>query len=345
MAKRSQQERDEEYAKKITERIRTQIEKGTAPWQKPWKPGETFLPRNASTGKTYQGVNALSLTATALERGYQDPRWVTFKQAKELGGHVRQGEHGAPIVFADRHRVPVKDDAGQPVKDAEGKEQYVATGRSFLKHYTVFNVEQTTLKLPPLERQQEPEWAVHRRAEAVIRGSGVDVRHEFGDRAYYSKAKDEVVLPQRSQFPTAGDYYRTALHELGHATGHESRLNRETLVKHGGFGTETYAREELRAEISSMMTGERVGIGHEPHHGPAYVKTWLKALQDDPREIQHAASDAQRMSDYLVERGRAREALDREQRPTQELALPDRTPTIPRPERTKEQEREVEHSR
>ena len=346
MAKRSQRERDEEYVKAFGERIARQIEAGTAPWQKPWKPGETFLPRNASTGRTYQGGNVLNLAATALERGYQDPRWATFKQVKDLDGQVRKGERGTTIVFADRQRVPVLDESGQPVKDEYGKQQFTA-GRTFWKHYTVFNVEQTTLKLPPVERRQEPEWTVHRRAEAIIRGSGVEVKHVSGDRAYYSHAQDTVVLPQRSQFPTAGDYYRTALHELGHATGHENRLNRETLVKHGGFGTETYAREELRAEISSMMTGERVGIGHEPHHGPAYVKSWLKALQDDPREIQRAAADAQRMSNYLIDRGRAREALEREQRPSPELALPDRTPAIPRPERSREPERErgVEHSR
>ena len=352
MAKRSWRERDKEYAKAFSERIRSQIEQGTAPWQKPWRPGETFLPRNASTGKTYQGTNALNLVSTALERGYQDPRWATFKQIKALDGHVRKGEKGTTIVFADRMRVAMKDDAGQPVKDEQGRQQYAETGRTFWKHYTVFNVEQTAgLKLPPLGQTREPEWEAHRRAELVIRHSGVEVREQQGDRAYYSPRNDEVVLPERGQFPTAGDYYRTALHELGHATGHKDRLNRETLQQgtEDGFGSPAYAREELRAEISSMMTGERVGIGHEPHHGTAYVASWLKALENDPHEIQRAASDAQRMADYLTDRPRVREALEREQsRPEPpSLAEPVRSPQQPeRPRRDQpEREHELEHSR
>lgn len=354
MAKRSWRERDEEYAKGFAERIRSQIEKGTAPWQKPWRPGETFLPRNASTGKSYRGGNALYLSATALERGYQDPRWATFKQVKDLNGHVRKGEKGTPIVYADRHRVPVKDDAGRPVKDEQGKQQYVQTGRPYLKHYTVFNVEQTEgLKLPPLGQTREPEWQAHRRAEIVIDRQNSDIRieHQQGDRAYYSPKADMVVLPERGQFPTAGDYYRTALHELGHATGHKDRLDRETLQQgtKDGFGSPAYAREELRAEISSMMTGERIGIGHEPHHGTAYVASWLKALENDPQEIQRAASDAQRMADYLTDRPRVREALEREQsRPEPpSLAEPDRSPQQPeRPRRDQpEREHELAHSR
>ena len=352
MAKRSWRERDEEYARQVADRIIAQIEKGTAPWQKPWRPGETFLPRNASTGKTYRGGNALYLAATALERGYQDPRWATFKQINDLGGHVRKGEKGTQVVFADRHRVPVKDDAGQPVKDAEGRQQYEETGRTFMRRYTVFNVEQTRdLKLPPLGQTREPEWEAHRRAELVIRHSGVEVREQQGDRAYYSPRNDEVVLPERGQFPTAGDYYRTALHELGHATGHKDRLNRETLQQgtEDGFGSPAYAREELRAEISSMMTGERVGIGHEPHHGTAYVASWIKALENDPGEIRRAASDAQRMADYLTDRPRVREALEREQSRPEPPALAEPTRSPQPPERTRrdqpERERELEHSR
>lgn len=186
---------------------------------------------------------------------------------------------------------------------------------------------------------------------AGIDKSDIDVREQQGDRAYYSPKADVVVLPDRGQFPTAGDYYRTALHELGHATGHKDRLDRETLQQGTteGFGSPAYAREELRAEISSMMTGERIGIGHEPHHGAAYVKSWVAVLKDDPGEIRRAASDAQRMADYLTERPRVREALEREQsRPEPPaLAEPDRSPQLP--ERTRrdqpEREHELEHSR
>lgn len=139
-----------------------------------------------------------------------------------------------------------------------------------------------------------------------MRNSGVRIDHVAGDRAYYNKVEDRVVLPERSQFPTQDAYTHTALHELGHATGHPSRLDRSTLTKHGGFGSETYAREELRAEIAAMMSGEKLGVGHEPRHGTAYVASWVQALKDDQREIRAACVDAQRASDWLLSRERQR---------------------------------------
>ena len=136
-----------------------------------------------------------------------------------------------------------------------------------------------------------------------MRGSGVRISHVAGDRAFYNLANDQVVLPEQGQFATANGYYQTALHELGHASGHESRLNRKTLQDGiaAGFGSEAYAREELRAEISAMMTGQRVGVGHDGGRGAAYVENWLQVLQKEPREIYHAASEAQKISDYLTQ--------------------------------------------
>ena len=117
-----------------------------------------------------------------------------------------------------------------------------------------------------------------------------------GDRAFYNLNRDEIVLPERVQFPSANHYYQTALHELGHSTGHPERMNRATLTQGigDGFGSPAYAKEELRAEISAMMTGERVGVGHDPSRGAAYVEGWVAALEEDPREIRRAAADAQK---------------------------------------------------
>ena len=168
----------------------------------------------------------------------------------------------------------------------------------------VFNVEQTEgLNLRPLAAAA-PEWEGHERAKAVMRGSGVRIEHVAGDRAFSHPADDRIVLPERSQFASQSAYTHTALHELGHATGHPSRLNRPTLNKHDGFGSEAYAREELRAEIAAMMTGEKLGVGHEPRHGTAEVSSWIKALENDPREICAAAVEAQKMSDWLLARER-----------------------------------------
>ncbi len=135
-----------------------------------------------------------------------------------------------------------------------------------------------------------------------------------------------MVLPERSQFDSQPAYTHTVLHELGHATGHPSRLNRATLVNHGGFGSEAYAREELRAEIAAMMTGEQLGVGHEPRHGTAYVNSWIKALENDPREIRAAAVDAQRISDWLLARERDRAVEEEQPRDAPDGGKTTRTP-------------------
>ena len=299
----------EAYHEQFAERIIQALKDGTAPWQKPWKPGERILPHNFGSGRDYRGGNAVYLTMQALDRGYADPRWGGYRQIHEAGGHVRKGEKGTPILYVEwRQRRTARDEQGQPVLDEHGQKtlEWVQRDRPLVKLHHVFNVEQTEgLTLRSLEKSA-PAWEGHERAEALIQASGIRLDHVAGDRAYYNLKDDRVVLPERSQFPSQEAYTHTALHELGHATGHPDRLNRPTLVTHGGFGTETYAREELRAEIAAMMTGERLGVGHEPRHGTAYVGSWIKALENDPKEIRAAAVDAQRSTDWLLARERER---------------------------------------
>ena len=302
-------ERIQEHHKEFAARIIKQIKEGVAPWQKPWKPGEKFLPENFKSGNAYRGTNTLNLASVAIERGYSDHRWGTYKQIKAAGGYVRSGEKGSRIVYVSTHRTSaVKDDQGQPVKDKEGRQVYEKVPRTkpFPKHYTVFNVEQAEgLNLPEIP-EAKPSWEAHDAVERVIRASGVDFRHERGDRAVYQPGPDRVVMPPREQFGDAGRYYRTALHEVAHATGHPDRMNRQLLqdAAKAGPGSQSYAREELRAEISSMMTNTELGIGHESRHGAAYVSSWVQALEEHPKEIGEAAHDAQAMSGYMLERGR-----------------------------------------
>ena len=308
MAK-SQSDRVNEYHARFAEQLIAALEKGIAPWQKPWAPGERILPSNFSTGRSYRGGNAMHLVTVALERGYSDPRWGGFKQIDEAGGHVRKGEKGTPLMYVefDRRRI-VGDGEGQPVLDKDGQPgiETEKRGRPVVKVQYVWNVQQADgLALQPLEGP-EPAWKGHERAEAVMRNSGVRIDHVAGDRAFYSVSQDRVVLPERGQFASQESYTHTALHELGHASGHPDRLNRPTLTGRGAFGSEEYAREELRAEIAAMMTGERLGVGHEPRHGTAYVASWVKALEENPRELREACVDAQRASDWLVARERER---------------------------------------
>ena len=303
----------DEYHRKFADRVIEQIRQGTAPWQKPWAPGERVLPANVDTDRSYRGGNSLHLAAVQQERGYGDVRWGTYRQIQARGGQVRKGETGTRILsFQDHKRTQVTDERGRPRRDAEGKRvyRYERLKAPFVRQYTVFNAEQADGLPARSTPTPEPLWKTHQEAERVLEDSGVPIRHVAGDRAYYHMNRDEVVLPERVQFPSANHYYQTALHELGHSTGHPERMNRETLVEgiKTGFGSPDYAKEELRAEISAMMTGERVGVGHDPSRGAAYVEGWIAALEEDPREIRRAAADAQRISDFVLVRHIEREA-------------------------------------
>lgn len=285
----------EGYAEKVAAKIIEALEQGTAPWQKPWKPGELRLPHNPTTDQNYRGINSMWL----MMQGHDDPRWMTYKQAEAQGAQVKKGEKGTVIQYWKfRGQEPEADDNGKPILDGEGKQKTreVEYERPRVFHAVVFNATQID-GLPPREAKPTmPEWQRHEQAEAILQASDVPMRHIEGNRAYYSPAKDEITMPERTQFPTADGYYATALHELGHATGHPSRLDRD--LSHP-FGSEGYAREELRAEIASLMLGERLEIGHDPGQHSAYVGSWIKALQEDPREIFRAAADAEKIAGYV----------------------------------------------
>ena len=319
-----------DYHKGFADKLIDQIKAGTAPFQKPWKPGERSLPENLTTGNRYRGGNSLYLSVAGMEKGYTDNRWATYRQIAAAGGHVRKGEKGTKVLFFSTQKVEqAKDEHGQPRLTDSGEPLYTRTetDRPYVRMYTVFNAEQAAGLPARPPASPEPEWKAHEQAEAIIEASGVDVRHEAGDRAYYNVRNDQVVLPEPGQFPSAGTYYQTALHELGHATGHPDRLNRDTLGKK--FGSADYAREELRAEIAAMMTGEKIGLGHTPQNGTDYIAGWVKALEDDPREIYRAASDAEKISRYLI-------APTRERLEQREAKTPQPPSPSDEPQRTRE---------
>ncbi len=302
--------------RKFADAIIDLVRRGAAPWQRPWGPGERALPRNVATGRRYAGGNSVALAAQQQRRGYVDARWGTYRQIQARGGQVRKGQRGTRILsFRDRRRVAVRDERGRSVRDENGRRLHRTEALAVprIRQYTVFNAEQAD-GLPAPERadgRASSLWTAHRSAEAVMADSRVPVRHMAGDRAMYDLERDRIVLPERAQFASANQYYQTALHELGHSTGHPDRMNRDTLIEgvEAGFGSIPYAREELRAEISAMMTGDRVGVGHDPRRGAAYVEGWIQVLENDPLEIRRAAADAWRISDYVLARRREREAL------------------------------------
>ena len=280
----------------VAEKLIEQLKAGTAPWQKPWVPGQpnAFLPVNATTGKRYKGINAIHLMA----QDHLDPRWMTYKQAAGIDAQVRKGEKGTTVQhwkFSEEHDKV--DDHGRPVLDAQGKpvKETIVLERPRVFFATVFNAEQID-GLPPIERKP-PTWDAVERAEHILGASGATIRHGEANRAFYRLSTDSIHLPDRGQFPTADRYYATALHELGHWTGHASRLDRD--LSHP-FGSEGYAKEELRAEIASMILGDELGIGHDPEQHAAYVASWIKALEEDPLEIFRAAAAAEKIHDYVL---------------------------------------------
>lgn len=290
-----------DYARTVADTLIEQLREGVAPWQKPWDAtGTRFLPYNPTSGNDYRGMNAMWLLMMQHAKGYGDARWMTYKQAAGEGAQVRKGEKGTAVQYWKfEDRVPAKDAQGKPIKDGEGKPVMVTTKleRPRVFTATVFNASQIDGLPAAVDRPQPSAWEREQRAEAIMTNSGADVRHQAGDRAYYSPATDHVVLPERGQFPDSADYYGTALHELGHWTGHKSRLDRDLAHP---FGSEGYAREELRAEISSLMMADRLGIPHKPDRHAAYVGSWIKALENDPREIFRAAADAEKISGMLL---------------------------------------------
>ena len=276
----------EEHRRKLAGGIIEQLKRGLAFWQRPWKPGEKFLPVKLATGGRYSGFNSLHLAAVAQERGYRDTRWGTRQEVEAGGGRIREGEQGTEVLF-------------------EG-------GEGEVSRHTVFNAEQTNgLPSPPLG-PREPSWKVHMRADNLIRASGVPIDHRNGNQAYYLPDRDRVVLPAPMQFVSPEHYYQAAVHELSHATGHGGRLDRESLRQgvEAGYDSEAYAKEELRAEISASLTGERIGVGHHPQGGEYYAESWVKVLEEDPGELERAAEEAQQISDYLMDRARERAAKE-----------------------------------
>ncbi|PJE09591.1 zincin-like metallopeptidase domain-containing protein [Legionella sp.] len=274
-----------------------QLKKGTAPWLKPWNSSDptSLLPINPLTNKRYKGINAIHLMA----KEYPDNRWLTYKQAATFDAQVRKGEKGTTIQYWQFSEERVKEDElGKPALNEKGEHTKftIRLERPRVFYATVFNACQIE-GMPPIEIKKE-NWALVDKAETILVNSGARLYHSQIDRAFYHPLSDKIHLPPKHQFDTAAHYYATALHELSHWTGHESRLNRDLTHP---FGSEGYAREELRAEIASMILGEELRLGHDPSQHCSYIKSWIKVLEDDPLEIFRAAADAEKIQTFVLE--------------------------------------------
>jgi antirestriction protein ArdC len=260
----------------IFSQVIARMEAGVIPWQKPWN----NAPANGKTGKAYRGINSLVLGMSA----YQSNRWVTFKQAQDLGGSVKKGEKATTVVFWNF-----------------GKEEDAKTGKdksfAWLKTYSVFNAEQT-------EGCDFPEVAVVENADAsiIVAQSGMaDIIVHGGNVACYIPSKDTVKMPPMTAFTSPDAYYATLFHELGHATGAETRLKRPGIVNIDGFGGEAYSQEELVAEFTSAFLCQACGLNstRQIDQTAAYLQNWMQALRNDPAMLVKASGQAQKAADYI----------------------------------------------
>ncbi|WP_010161193.1 ArdC family protein [Sphingomonas sp. PAMC 26617] len=289
----------------VTSRVIAELEAGRLPWVQPWDAASCgcTMPHNAGTGRRYSGINVLILWAAVIDGRYTSQRWLTYRQAQAAGGNVRKGERGTTVCYADSF-TPKDEQARARDEDRDARQI------AFLKRFTVFNIDQceglpdamTSVAQAPVTANILP------KVRALIDASGADFRIGGGE-AYYSPGGDFVAVPPQAAFGEPINWYRTALHELGHWTGHRSRLDRD---QRGGFGSADYAREELVAEMASAFACASLSIQPTVRHAD-YIGSWLAVLREDDKAIFRAASGASKAADYLLAFGGAAvDEIDRE---------------------------------
>lgn len=280
----------------VTDKLIAAIEAGTAPWQRPWQQvASAGLPMNGATSREYNGVNALLLMMLAQAEGYSDNRWYTFKQASDMGAKVKKGSKSTPVYFfkmLTARGIEVDGESASGAEPGEKERRQIP----FLTEYRVFHATQ----IEGIESFAQPErkWTSLQAVQEMVERLKPDIRYG-GNRAFYAPGpgRDFIQMPEGA-FGTAEAEAGVLCHEIAHWSGAAHRLNRTF----GAWGTDAYAAEELRAEISSAMACASMSIAMPIDHHAAYVDAWLKKLRGDKFEIFRAAKDARRIVDYLTGR-------------------------------------------
>ena len=282
------------------------LKKDTIPWHRSWS--ATERPYNAVTNTAYHGANSLWLSYNQFAREFEDPRWCTFKQAQTQGWKIKPGSKGTRVEFwslydTEEKRKLTQREAKQ-LSDELTLEEFKNRVKPISNVYTVFNGEQ----IDGIPKYEEKTYELNteellQKRDTLLKNMNVDFS-EGGDKAFYNPSRDRITLPEMNKFETEYDYMATLLHEAGHATGHISRLNRDMT---GVFGSPEYAKEELMAEIASAFTAQELGLDYEQNehmeNHEAYVQNWIDVLENEPNELFAAIKDAEKISDYLIEKG------------------------------------------
>lgn len=276
----------------INDRIMQLLEQGTVPWRKTWNAASN-QPKNLISKKEYRGINVFMLTC----QEYSSPWFLTFNQCQSKGGHVRKGEKSTPVIF---WKWLDKRDAG-----SDDAETVTVNGKiPMLRYYSVFNLEQTEgVEPPPTTETILAPFTPLERAEAIIAGMPLrpDIQYR-GSQPAYSPMLDVVRLPKPEAFESPEEYYSTSFHELAHATGHARRLSRKGILEPSFFGSHSYSKEELVAEMGAAFLCGHAGIERTIENSAAYIQGWLKALKNDKKLLVMAAAQGQRASDYILNR-------------------------------------------
>jgi hypothetical protein len=277
----------------VAQSIIAQLENNVAPWRKEWV-ATGYTPMSLSSKKGYRGINYWLLSFAAMGNGYESPWWGTYKQISELGGSVLKGSKGTPVVLWKQFDT----------KDADGNDKKAVV----MRYFTVFNAEQAEwLNGAPAFAESD------KRSSVEVIESAQKILDDYfaresvslafgGDRAYYSPSRDAIQLPTQESFTSDEAFYATAFHEVGHSTGHKTRLNREGVVENHYFGSELYSEEELVAEFTSAFLSSETGVLPSTiENSTAYIQGWLKALKKDPKILVKAVGRAQKASAYILE--------------------------------------------
>lgn len=308
--------------KELVECLIAQMEKGYAATRAAWNKSGT-RPYNPVSDAVYKGGNRLRLMIAAAENDYKDSRWLTFKQAEEKHYKIKPGSKGVLLEKWIFHKdVPKLDENGKPVLDTNGKPE---TERKILEkpvvnYFRVFNGEQVT-GLPELEHKEITEDIFTNMADRFERSSLCPINYEYQDRAYYSVTEDKIHLPPKVTFKNNEARLSVLLHEMAHSTGHPDRLNRSIRNK---FGSPDYAREELNAELSSAFLESELGITMEPDSEMIkdhsnYLKSWISVLREDPNELFRACANAEKITEFLMERYESELSIEERYTETMEM--------------------------
>lgn len=288
--------------RELVEQFIARMEQGNIPWKRGWS-RDALCYYNPISDCRYRGGNRLRLLSAVLEKGYQDPRWMTFKQAQAAGLQVRKGAKGVLCekwIFTQEKTV--LNEQGEKVKET------VKLDRPKVSYFIVFNGEEIE-GIPPVSALN-PDIEDDVLADRLISVSECPVREMAQGKACYVPSEDVIWMPPRQMFSGMAEFNATLLHEMGHSTGHPSRLGRKIENK---FGTPEYAREELRAELSSAFCGAELGIdsGTVDDNHAAYLQSWIQVLRKDPNELFRAAADAEMIADRIM--GHYRELYPQEE--------------------------------